>query len=105
MGTEVSETHQEASAHGTACSRHRLWAPWQQSFPGGSAGPGVPPKGAGQPLSVCGQPHQEERDASLLTEAPTSSRVAFSSCVFPWGKRSANLLPQASSLFIVTFCE
>lgn len=85
MGTEVSETHQEASAHGMACSRHRLWAPWQQSFPGGSAGPGVPPKGVGaeHPLNVCGQPHQKERDASLLTEAPTSSRVTFSSCVLP----------------------
>ena len=107
MGPKVSETHEEASVHGTASSRHGLWEPPQWSFPGGSVVSGVPSKcaGDGQLLSVCGQPHQEERDACLLTEAPTSSRVTFASCECPWGKRSAIVLPQASLWSIVVFCE
>lgn len=90
---------------------HRLLQTWPLGttavvFPGRHEGPkGLLKRCLGQPLSACGQPHPQEKDASLLTEAPTSLLVTFSSCILPWGKRTANFLPKASLLLTVTFCK
>lgn len=85
--------------HGTASSRHGLQEPQQQSFPGGSVGPGVLLKGAGQQLSVLGLPHQGERDASLLMRLPHFLRSRFQLVYFCRGRAVLTcLLRQVSYL-------
>lgn len=76
MGSETSEIHEENSVRGRDSSRCGLKAPWQQPFP---EGPGVPLKGAAAGQLQRPWTHEEESDASLLTEPHTTSWVTFSS--------------------------